>query len=252
MLLADTPAKDLIGHNNFWYLPWIHIGKDLKWVPAPLEKNKLTWQHGLVEMGHLTNIVDLKNGPKLMRGKFPNPLFPLSYGRLILASQTPGLLIEEYDHSLPFEQTPLSWMEQEIHVKSGDQRLNFIINQEFELIDHRPDEHSTLYKHFKNGRLFQLLILPNETLGEKIFQQEWVFSEISHPQWAYGYLQQKHRKKRGHNDMIATDYLQMLEEDKAGLPCQQEGCHRQRIRHSSLCKYHHFEAVMGIAPNVEE
>lgn len=206
----------------------------------------ISWQNGITKKGILKNTILNKTGPLVLKGKIPNPLFPLSANRLIIKQRTPGLVVELIDSAL--ETALLSWVDYDMRARPGDLRINMLINQEFELLDHRPEERSTLYKHFKNQRLFQFLALSEEIINGATFQAEWVFSEVTHPQWAYSYLYQREEKKRGKEHIAPSEYLQMLQDDPNGKKCQQIECDNKSIKHSSLCKIHHYEAVMGQLP----
>jgi hypothetical protein len=143
---------------------------------------------------------------------------------------------------------PLSLSESEIMAGAGDiktlERIGYLIKETMTIIDHRDSGKSLLLKSKLDGRLFQLLV-EGESLEKPV---SMLLAEVTHQQWAYLYLEQRERKKKGEMPINPDDYLDSLEEDKPERTCEVQDCNQGAVKYSSLCKSHHFEAVMGRMP----
>ncbi len=172
----------------------------------------------------------------------PNPLFFFTFHKFSFKASAPGLFVYWYDASLPTEQRPPAPFEVEIRDHA---RASWLAGHALALIEEREDHRSRLYKDKADGRLWQWL---------KIQEGNEVLFQVTVNQWSYRFIEmrelKKVREKGGELDSEAMrSYYQTLQDDPQNLPCQEPGCSRPRARFSTLCKEHHFEAIMGISLN---
>lgn len=194
-------------------------------------------------------LIETNSATKIGTGIFqialPSPfgLFLRKY--FFIEKRDPQFTLEISDYASPLN--PLSVAEGELRGGPGDiktlERIGNLVKEHMTIIDHRDNGKSLLLKNKSDKRLFQLLVE-----GESIDKPEaMILAEVTHQQWAYLYLEQRERKKKGEMPLNPTDYLDSLDEDKPYRKC--EVCDQGAVKYSSLCKSHHFEAVMGHQPN---
>jgi hypothetical protein len=155
---------------------------------------------------------------------------------------TQGLTFEAYKTG--DEHRPIDYSETLIEGQKGDPheaRIKYLVSEVLEYVDQRSSEEggSKLYKDSKDSRLWQLTNAPDSdhTTCRLAF--------VTQEQWIYFYREKKEGTKGewGHEEEV--DFYQSLEEDALGGDCADQNCSSPRVKYSSLCREHHFEAIRG-------
>jgi hypothetical protein len=164
------------------------------------------------------------------------PLNPFNLGQANKASvvkQSSWPLLEKY---IPGEgMEPIDPWENVLKGSDQQQRIKNLIENYLELVQKREESPSVLYKDPKDGRYFQWIQLDS---GEtQLCHATW-------GQWEHAYWERVLTPNLSFAEQD-KEFFEAMEVDEQGESCEDDDCSEARVRFSSLCKHHHFEAVRG-------
>jgi hypothetical protein len=256
---TDQWAKGPLGKIFF-------SGQYINWQDSILQKGAMAWVPGLGLIRHY-HIISKVNAKKISQVLFRKYAFwdlflfkgvkKSSWGITKQGSWPifEGIMIDK--NCEPIAPWEFEYVADQIPGEiQSDQYLHLqnLLKYYLTKIDQResPEFGKTqIYKDPKDGRYFQYLEASSQSEVKKIF-----LTYVNWAQWEHFYLEKKMAKKIGIKFQVSgedqitlnddADFYHSLVADPMGDICDDEGCGQVRVRYSSLCRNHHFEAVKGM------
>lgn len=234
-------GKKLIHFNHHWFIQKEALsGIDL----VSLKKFAFSFFFGFHQIFQLQTNDGQKLSTLIKKVIIPNPLFLFTWKRFFFPDQDSDLFVYFPPHQGEETQRPLAFFEYELRALNliNTQRAQFLIQNSLTFIEERNNGKSRLYKDKSDGRLWQALIKEDST---------WELFSVNTNQWSFQFIEMREYKKRikdnpkEHDIETMREYFETLQDDNSSVECEMSDCHRVRAKFSSLCKEHHFEAIMG-------